>query len=240
MELSAGRGCAERRDRKAHRTSVDGRATLRAPSRYDRAAPLVRRPATPGPRGTSFDGALIVDGGRIVDVRTGDERNVGPLPDAALSTPTSSRRGSCDLQVNGAFGFEVGGDPVALRALAAAPAGDGRDDVPADPGQQRRRAYARRRGGVRGRARHARRAHARASPGRAVAVARRGPASIDADGDRRAGDASSTTCGRLLGAGVVRLVTLAPERPARSPSSTGCAPPASPSRSATPTRRSTR
>jgi N-acetylglucosamine-6-phosphate deacetylase len=59
-------------------------------------------------------GALVVDGERIVEVRTDP---VGELPaprlDASIVSP-----GLVDLQCNGAFGFEVGASATALRALA--------------------------------------------------------------------------------------------------------------------------
>src|SRR5262245_3850992 len=65
--------------------------------------------------GNLVRGAIVLDGARIADVRLGD---VGSLPaprlDAELISP-----GLVDLQVNGGFGFEVGGDAAALRALAA-------------------------------------------------------------------------------------------------------------------------
>jgi N-acetylglucosamine-6-phosphate deacetylase len=65
--------------------------------------------------GKLVDGAVIVDGGRIVEVR-GDA--AGRLPAQRLAADIVSP-GLVDLQVNGAFGLEVGGDPAALRALAA-------------------------------------------------------------------------------------------------------------------------
>src|SRR5580692_10589961 len=60
-------------------------------------------------------GALVIEGGRIVEVRTDA---VGELPGPRLEAEIVSP-GLIDLQCNGAFGFEVGGDAEALRALAA-------------------------------------------------------------------------------------------------------------------------
>jgi N-acetylglucosamine-6-phosphate deacetylase len=61
-------------------------------------------------------GALIVEGGVIVEVRTGDldASLPGPVREAHIVSP-----GLVDLQTNGGFGHEIGGDPAALRALAA-------------------------------------------------------------------------------------------------------------------------
>src|SRR4051794_15517748 len=65
--------------------------------------------------GNLVKGALVIERGRIVDVRLGD---VGPLPSPRLDAEVVSP-GLVDLQVNGGFGLEVGGDGRALRALAA-------------------------------------------------------------------------------------------------------------------------
>ncbi|HVU52087.1 MAG TPA: N-acetylglucosamine-6-phosphate deacetylase [Polyangia bacterium] len=83
-----------------------------------------------GPRGGVFSvrGRLLLDGrltqglvvvqdGRIVEVRTGDLSSNIPEPvrSAHYVSP-----GLIDLQINGGFGHEVGGDAAALAALAAA------------------------------------------------------------------------------------------------------------------------
>src|ERR1700735_204854 len=65
--------------------------------------------------GRLVDGALVVDAGRIVEVREGA---TGELPGPRLAAEIVSP-GLVDLQCNGGFGLEVGGDAGALRALAA-------------------------------------------------------------------------------------------------------------------------
>ncbi|HEX3902777.1 MAG TPA: N-acetylglucosamine-6-phosphate deacetylase [Polyangia bacterium] len=65
--------------------------------------------------GRLVPGALVVEGERIVEVRTDAVGELpGPRLDADLVSP-----GLIDLQCNGGFGLEVGGDAAALRALAA-------------------------------------------------------------------------------------------------------------------------
>jgi len=65
--------------------------------------------------GRLVKGAVVVERGRIVDVRIGD---AGSLPSPRLDAEIVSP-GLVDLQVNGGFGLEVGADAGALRALAA-------------------------------------------------------------------------------------------------------------------------
>lgn len=61
-------------------------------------------------------GAVVIEGGRIAEVRRGPSREGLPAPiaEAEIVAP-----GLIDLQVNGGFGEEVGQDPAALRRLAA-------------------------------------------------------------------------------------------------------------------------
>ncbi len=67
--------------------------------------------------GALVPGAVVFGGGRILEVIRGEAIPAERLPaqvfDAAIVTP-----GLIDLQVNGGFGFEVGADAEALRALA--------------------------------------------------------------------------------------------------------------------------
>ena len=67
--------------------------------------------------GRITQGVVVVQNGRIIEVRTGDLASNIPTPvrNAHYVSP-----GLIDLQINGAFGHEVGGDAQALAALAAA------------------------------------------------------------------------------------------------------------------------
>lgn len=70
---------------------------------------LMRGPGQPA------EGAVVVDGGKVVaiDSPVVPSRLPGRCLDAAFVAP-----GFVDVQVNGGFGFEVGSNPAALRALA--------------------------------------------------------------------------------------------------------------------------
>ncbi|HEV3030137.1 MAG TPA: N-acetylglucosamine-6-phosphate deacetylase [Polyangia bacterium] len=67
--------------------------------------------------GRITQGVVVVAGGRIVEVRTGDLASNIPTP---VKSAHYVSPGLIDLQVNGAFGHEVGADATALAALAAA------------------------------------------------------------------------------------------------------------------------
>jgi N-acetylglucosamine-6-phosphate deacetylase len=165
--------------------------------------------------GELVPGAVVVDEatGTIAEVRAGGAQALGDLPAPILDADVVSP-GLVDLQVNGGFGFEVGGDPEALRALAARLPGAGVTTfLPAivSTGADSYRAAA------------AALAAARAAPptgarmpglhleGPMLAVGRAGAH------DRRAIAAAQATLDDalepLLATGAVRVMTVAPERP---------------------------
>jgi N-acetylglucosamine-6-phosphate deacetylase len=153
-------------------------------------------------------GAVVVEGERIVEVRTGV---AGPLPEVRIAAHIVSP-GLVDLQVNGTFGLEVGGDPAALRALAARLPATGVTTFLPTLVSGRAADY---------RAAAAALAAARGAPGaRMPGLHLEGPllAATRAGAHDRApiAEADATldaVLDELLAAGVVRLVTLAPERP---------------------------
>ena len=162
--------------------------------------------------GNLVRGALVIERGRIVDVRIGGAGNVGALPSPRLDAEIVSP-GLVDLQVNGGFGLEVGADAQALRDLAARlPSTGVTTFLPAavSAGAADYRALAAAFASARG---AAGRAHARPAPGRAAAVARarrRSPRRARSPPRARRWTRRWPSCSA---AGVVRLVTLAPERP---------------------------
>jgi len=158
-------------------------------------------------------GVVVVEGDSITEVRTGDLDTDLPraLVDAAIVSP-----GLVDLQINGAFGLEVGADAAALRALAARLPETGVTTflptiVSSPPERYRETAAAF--------------AGARGAPGaRMPGLHLEGPLL----GEERAGAhagaairaAASTlddVLDELLAAGAVRLMTVAPERPGALP-----------------------
>jgi N-acetylglucosamine-6-phosphate deacetylase len=156
-------------------------------------------------------GAVVIEGDRIVDVRVGDDAAVGPLPSPRLDAEIVSP-GLVDMQVNGAFGLEVGADGRALRALAARLPSTGVTTflptaVSSGAGDYRALAAAfadaRDVAGARMPGLHLE--GPLLSPGRAGAHRAVEIAGASATLDDALDD--------LLDAGVVRLVTLAPERP---------------------------
>ncbi|MBC8133683.1 MAG: N-acetylglucosamine-6-phosphate deacetylase [Deltaproteobacteria bacterium] len=66
--------------------------------------------------GEPIEGAIVIDGGKVVAIES--PIVAARLPRRCLDAPFIAP-GFVDLQVNGGFGFEVAGDPAALRALAA-------------------------------------------------------------------------------------------------------------------------
>lgn len=158
--------------------------------------------------GQLVEGAAIVDGEQIVEVR---ESPVGSLPEPRLSAAIVSP-GLVDLQCNGGFGVEVGGDQAALRALARRLPETGVTTFLPTLVSAGAAAY---------RAAAAAWAGARGSPGAAMpGLHLEGPLLAPARAgahDRRAiADADATldaVLDELLAADAVRVVTLAPERP---------------------------
>ena len=158
--------------------------------------------------GNLVKGALVIERGRIVDVRFGD---VGPLPSPRLDAEIVSP-GLVDLQVNGGFGLEVGGDGRALRALAGRLPSTGVTTflptaVSSGPADYR--------------ALGAALADARGAAGaRMPGLHLEGPLLSPARaGAHRVGEIAAAgatiddVLDDLLGVGAVRVVTLAPERP---------------------------
>lgn len=158
--------------------------------------------------GNLVKGALVIERGRIVDVRFGD---VGPLPlprlDAEIVSP-----GLVDLQVNGGFGLEIGGDGRALRALAGRLPSTGVTTflptaVSSGPADYRALGAA---------LADARGAAGARMPGLHLEGPLLSPARAGAHRVGEIAGAGATiddVLDDLLGVGAVRVVTLAPERP---------------------------
>jgi len=161
--------------------------------------------------GNLVKGALVIERGRIVDVRLGDVGKVGQLPsprfDAEIVSP-----GLVDLQVNGGFGLEVGGDGRALRALAGRLPSTGVTTflptaVSSGPADYRALGAA---------LADARGAAGARMPGLHLEGPLLSPARAGAHRVGEIAGAGATiddVLDDLLGAGAVRVVTLAPERP---------------------------
>jgi N-acetylglucosamine-6-phosphate deacetylase len=159
--------------------------------------------------GRITQGVVVVQGGRIAEVRTGDLASNIPAPvhSAHYVSP-----GLIDVQINGGFGHEVGGDAQALAALAAALPATGVTAflptlVSGAPESYRAGADALR--------------AAAAAPGaRRLGLHLEGPllspARVGAH-DRAAVDAGAATLGavldELIADDVLRVLTIAPERP---------------------------
>ncbi|HSS38301.1 MAG TPA: N-acetylglucosamine-6-phosphate deacetylase [Polyangia bacterium] len=158
--------------------------------------------------GRLVEGAAIVDGEQIVEVR---ESPVGTLPEPCLHAAIVSP-GLVDLQCNGGFGVEVGGDPAALRELARRLPATGVTTflptlVSAHPPAYRAAAAA-------WAAAHG--APGAVMPGLHLEGPLLAPARAGAHDRRAIEDADATldaVLDELLAADAVRVVTLAPERP---------------------------
>ena len=154
-------------------------------------------------------GALVVEAGRIVEVRRGVAAvgDAGPELDADIVSP-----GLCDLQVNGGFGVEVGGDAAALRALAAQLPATGVTTflptvVSADAAHYRAVAAA---------LAAARGAPGARMPGLHLEGPLLSPARVGAHRAEAIAAADATLADvldELIAGGAVRMMTLAPERP---------------------------
>ncbi|HVV16858.1 MAG TPA: N-acetylglucosamine-6-phosphate deacetylase [Polyangia bacterium] len=159
--------------------------------------------------GRLVEGAAIVDGERIVEVR---ESPVGTLPEPRLTGAIVSP-GLVDLQCNGGFGVEVGGDAAALRELARRLPATGVTTflptlVSAGPAAYRAAAASW--------VAAARQAPGAAMPGLHLEGPLLAPARAGAHDRRAIADADATlddVLDELLDADAVRIVTLAPERP---------------------------
>ncbi len=158
--------------------------------------------------GNLVKGALVIERGRIVDVRFGD---VGPLPSPRLDAEIVSP-GLVDLQVNGGFGLEIGGDGRALRALAGRLPSTGVTTflptaVSSGPADYRALGAA---------LADARGAAGARMPGLHLEGPLLSPARAGAHRVGEIAGAGATiddVLDDLLGVGAVRVVTLAPERP---------------------------
>jgi N-acetylglucosamine-6-phosphate deacetylase len=158
--------------------------------------------------GNLVRGALVLDEGRIAEVRLGD---VGALPETRLDAELISP-GLVDLQVNGGFGLEVGGDAAALRALAARLPSTGVTTflpTAVSTGPADYRAVAAAFASARG-----------AAGARMPGLHLEGPLLAPARAGAHRGDAIAAAGATLddvlddlLAAGVLRLITIAPERP---------------------------
>lgn len=158
--------------------------------------------------GRLVEGAAIVDGEQIVEVR---ESPVGTLPEPRLNAAIVSP-GLVDLQCNGGFGVEVGGDAAAFRELARRLPATGVTTflptlVSAGPAAYRAAAAA---------WAAARDGRGAGMPGLHLEGPLLAPARAGAHDRRAIADADATldaVLDELLAADAVRVVTLAPERP---------------------------